>query len=148
MKHYVGLLHLNIRCTKADLPKIEKFYSEVMGLTKGYRPDFKNEGLWLYAGDEPIIHVGARVAEGFLSDKHNGSVDHFAFRMKGATEFREHLRGLGIAFEQQNVPEAGFQIFLKDPVGTVLEFNFPNSEAPADIASGTFAPRIANPTPA
>ena len=26
-----GLLHLNIRCTKADLPKIEKFYGEVMG---------------------------------------------------------------------------------------------------------------------
>ena len=145
MKHYRGLLHLNIRCSKADLPKIEKFYGEVMGLRKGYRPNFKNEGLWLYADDEPIIHVGARVPEAFLQEKHNGSVDHIAFRMTGATEFREHVRSLGIPFEEQNVPEAGYQIFLKDPIGTVLESNFPNEEAPAEIASGTMAPRIAAP---
>jgi catechol 2,3-dioxygenase-like lactoylglutathione lyase family enzyme len=136
-----GLLHLNIRCTKADLPKIEKFYGEVMGLRKGYRPNFGNDGLWLYLGDEPIIHVGARVAEGFLAEKHNGSVDHMAFRMKGAAEFRDHVRGLGMKFEEQNVPEAGYQIFLRDPIGTVLEFNFPNAEAPDDIQSGTIAPR-------
>jgi len=136
-----GLLHLNIRCTKADLPKIEKFYGEVMGLRTGYRPNFGNDGLWLYLGDEPIIHVGARVAEGFLSEKHNGSVDHMAFRMKGAAEFRDHVRALGMKFEEQNVPEAGYQIFVRDPIGTVLEFNFPNAEAPEDIRSGTIAPR-------
>jgi hypothetical protein len=140
-----GLLHMNIRCSKADLPKIEKFYGEVVGLKKGYRPNFKNDGLWLYAGDKPLVHVGARVPDGFLSEKHNGSVDHIAFRMTGAREFRDHVRNLGVAFEEQNVPEAGYQIFLKDPVGTVLEFNFPNSEAPEDIASGTMAPRIATP---
>ena len=140
-----GILHLNIRCSKADLPRIEKFYGEVVGLTKGYRPDFKNEGLWLYAGDEPLLHVGARVADGFLSEDHNGSVDHIAFRMKGATDFRTHVRKLGVKFEEQNVPEAGYQIFLRDPIGTVLEFNFPNEEAPEDIAKGTMAPRTAVP---
>lgn len=136
-----GLLHLNIRCSKADLPRIEAFYGEVVGLRKGYRPNFRNDGLWLYAGDEPLVHVGARVAEGFLSEEHNGSVDHIAFRMKGAAEFREHVRKCGVAFEEQNVPEAGYQIFLRDPIGTVLEFNFPNEEAPADIARGAVAPR-------
>ena len=64
-----------------------------------------------------------------------------AFRMNGASEFRDHVRKLGLTFEEQNVPEAGYQIFLKDPVGTVLEFNFPNAEAPKDIAKGTMAPR-------
>jgi len=141
MKHYQGMLHFNIRCTEADLPKIEKFYGEVMGLKKGYRPDFGAPGLWLYADDEPILHVGGRAPEGFLSEKHNASFDHMAFRMTGAAEFRDHVRKLGIPFEQQNVPEAGFQIFLKDPVGTVLEFNFPNTEAPGDIERGTMAPR-------
>ena len=62
-----GILHLNIRCSTSDLPRIEKFYAEVVGLTKGYRPDFNNEGLWLYAGDEPLVHVGARVADGFVT---------------------------------------------------------------------------------
>lgn len=140
-----GLLHLTIRCSRADLPRIEKFYSEVVGLKKGYRPDFNNEGFWLYAGDESLVHVGARVADGFLSEKHNGSVDHVAFRMSGASDFREHLRKTGVAFEEQNVPNAGYQIFLRDPVGTVLEFNFPNEEAPKDVSSGTMAPRTRAP---
>ena len=136
-----GLLHLNIRCAKSDLPRIEKFYADVVGLKKGYRPDFNNEGVWLYAGNEPLVHVSVRVPDGFLTEKHNGSVDHIAFRMKGAREFRDHVRKTGIPFEEQNVPEAGFQIFMRDPIGTVLEFNFPNEEAPQDVAKGTMAPR-------
>ena len=51
------------------------------------------------------------------------------------------MKKLGIKFEAQNVADAGFQIFLRDPIGTVLEFNFPNSEAPQDVASGTLAAR-------
>ena len=35
-----GVHHLNIRCAVSDLPAIEKFYGELMGLKKGYRPDF------------------------------------------------------------------------------------------------------------
>ena len=68
--------------------------------------------------DEPILHVGARAPEGFLSANHNASFDHMAFRMTGATEFREHVRKLGIKFEEQNVPEAGYQIFLMKPDGS------------------------------
>ena len=70
-----------------------------------------------------------------------GSVDHIAFESQGAADFRARLDGLGIAYEQQNVAGAGYQIFLKDPVGTTLEFNFANSEAPQEITSGTFADR-------
>jgi catechol 2,3-dioxygenase-like lactoylglutathione lyase family enzyme len=140
-----GLHHLNVRCAKSDLPAIEKFYTEVLGLKKGYRPDFNNEGIWLYDGDHAIVHVSARCPEGFLRDTHTGSIDHIAFRATGAGTFRERVRGLGVAFEEQNVPNAGYQIFLRDPVGSVLEFNFPNEEAPGDITSGTMAPRTQAP---
>jgi len=137
-----GIHHLNIRCTAADLGPIEKFYTEVVGLRKGYRPDFKNTGLWLYDGGHPVVHVTARCAEGFLGgEKHNGSVDHVAFRACGAAEFRAHLDALGVVYEQQNVPEAGYQVFMRDPLGTMLEFNFPNEEAPDAIAPGTLAAR-------
>ena len=136
-----GLQHLNIRCAVSDLPKIEKFYGEVMGLKVGPRPNFPNEGIWLWDDTSPLIHVSARCAEGFLQEQHHGSVDHIAFSMNGAAEFRERVSKLGIAFEQQNVPQAGFQIFLKDPLGTVLEFNFPNDEAPEDVRSGTMSER-------
>ena len=135
-----GILHVNIRCTPKDIPAIEKFYGEVLGMKSGARPNFATGGIWLYHGDLPIVHVSARFPEGSIARKHNGSVDHIAFSATGAAEFRERVERLGIEHEVQNVPNAGFQIFLHDPVGTKLEFNFPNSEAPKSVASGTIAP--------
>jgi hypothetical protein len=44
-------------------------------------------------------------------------------------EFRARLQQLGIAFDEQNVAGAGHQIFVRDPVGTLLEFNFAENEA-------------------
>ena len=136
-----GVHHINIRCAVSDLPAIEKFYGDLMGLKNGARPNFPNAGIWLWHDNHPLIHVSARCPEGFLQEKHHGSVDHVAFGMTGAREFREHVKKLGIPYEAQNVADAGFQIFLKDPIGTLLEFNFPNEEAPQDIASGMLAER-------
>jgi catechol 2,3-dioxygenase-like lactoylglutathione lyase family enzyme len=135
-------LHLNIRCSKSDLPAIEKFYGTVFGLKKGYRPDFPFEGVWLYDGDEPIVHVSARFPEGTIAkgDKHSGSVDHVAFKASGAVEFRKRLEGLGVAFQEQNIENAGYQVFLHDPVGTKLEFNFLEEVVPDAVPLGTTAP--------
>jgi hypothetical protein len=135
--------HYNIRCTESDLAPLEKFYGEVAGLKSGPRPAFNNKGVWLYLGDHPILHVSARCPPGFLQEQHHGSVDHIAFQAHGAAEFRARLDRLHIPYEQQNVADAGYQIFIKDPVGTTLEFNFPNSEAPQSVATGTLAPRQA-----
>ncbi len=133
--------HYNIRCAPGDLAPIEKFYGEVLGFRKGYRPDFPNPGIWLYLGDHPILHVSARCVEGFLQRDHHGSVDHIAFQSQGADDFMAKLERMNIPHERQNVPEAGYQIFLRDPVGTLLEFNFPQHEAPAAVGTGTLAPR-------
>lgn len=136
-----GFLHLNIRCSESDLPAIEKFYGDVIGLKKGYRPDFMFGGIWLYDGEDPIVHVSARFPEGSIAKhaKHNGSVDHIAFKTSGAVEFRKRLKSLGIKFEEQNIPNAGYQVFLNDPVGTKLEFNFLNEDVPDAVPSGTTA---------
>ena len=136
-----GFLHLNIRCSERDLPAIEKFYGEVLGLKKGYRPDFKFGGIWLYDGDEPIVHVSARFPEGYVakSDKHSGSVDHIAFKASGAAEFRKLLKRLNVKFEEQNIENAGYQVFLNDPVGTKLEFNFLNERVEDAVPLGTTA---------
>ena len=137
---FEGFLHLNIRCSESDLPAIEKFYGEVLGLRKGYRPDFMFNGIWLYDGDEPIVHVGARFPRGsFVKDTHNGSMDHIAWRASGAVDFRKRLKRLGIEFEEQNIQNAGYQVFLYDPVGTKLEFNFVNEHVEAAVPLGTTA---------
>jgi extradiol dioxygenase family protein len=135
-----GFLHFNIRCSEADLPAIEKFYGDVMGLRKGPRPNFVGPGIWLYDAEEPILHVGARFPKGsFVKDKHNGSMDHIAFRTSGAVEFRKHLKKLGVEFEEQNIEKAGYQVFLYDPVGTKLEFNFLNEYVEDAVPLGTTA---------
>lgn len=137
-----GFLHLNIRCSTRDLPAIEKFYGDVLGLKKGFRPAFKFDGIWLYDGKDPIVHVSARFPEHSIArnEKHSGSVDHVAFKASGAADFRKRLKHLGIAFEEQNIPDAGYQVFLHDPVGTKLEFNFLNEIVPDAVPSGTTAP--------
>ena len=135
-----GFQHVNIRCAESDLPAIEKFYGEVLGLTAGPRPNFPFNGLWLYDGDAPIVHVSGRFPAGsIVVEKHNGSVAHIAFRATGAVEFRKRLKKVGVYFEEQNIPKAGYQVFLHDPVGTKLEFNFPATETPPELPSGTSA---------
>lgn len=136
-----GFLHLNIRCNEKDLPSIEKFYDEVLGLKKGFRPDFKFGGVWLYDGEDPILHVSARFPDGYVAkhDRHSGSVDHIAFKASGAAEFRKRLKKLDVVFEEQNIPNAGYQVFLHDPVGTKLEFNFLSEQVPDAVPRGTTA---------
>ena len=135
-----GFQHVNIRCAESDLPAIEKFYGDVLGLKAGPRPVFAFKGLWLYDGADPIVHVGGRFPPGsIVKDKHSGSVDHIAFRATGAIDFRARLKKVGVYFEEQNIPQAGYQVFLHDPVGTKLEFNFPATETPPELPSGTSA---------
>jgi len=98
------------------------------------------DGIWLYDGEDPIIHVGARYPEGsFVKDRHNGSVDHIAFKASGAADFRKRLTQLGIGFQEQNIKDAGYQVFLYDPVGTKLEFNFLSEQVPDAVPPGTSA---------
>src|SRR5262245_33716958 len=130
-----GLLHVNIRCSPNDLPVLEKFYEDALGMKSGYRPDFDRPGAWIYHEGEPLIHINADSPEGSIMKgrNHNGSVDHIAFKCMDAIQLRDRLVRHGIEFNEQNVKNGGYQIFITDPVGTRLEFNFPNSEAPDTV---------------
>jgi len=135
-----GVHHVNIGCRPRDLPAIEKFYGSILGLTVGYRPDFPNPGVWLYLENHPLIHVVVRFADDWPgSDEKRSSWDHVAFDVTGVDEYRRRLVQYGAHFDEQNVPDAGFQLFVRDPVGNKLELNFPNDEAPAHVASGTLS---------
>jgi catechol 2,3-dioxygenase-like lactoylglutathione lyase family enzyme len=130
-----GLLHFNIRCSPADLETIKDFYRDVLEMRDGHRPNFGFPGAWLYRGNEPLIHISARFPEGSVDrhPHHTGSVDHIAFSCTGPDEFRRRLTRHNVRFEERNLENAGYQIFLTDPMGTKLEFNFPNSEAPSSL---------------
>jgi extradiol dioxygenase family protein len=123
--------HINIRCSASDLSVLERFYSDIVGLHRGDRPKLRNEGIWMYLGDQPLVHISVRCEPGFIQAEHCGSIDHVAFDCEDALELQARLQRMNIPFETSNVAGAGFQIFIRDPLGTVLEFNFPNSEAPS-----------------
>ena len=51
------LHHVNIRTN--NLNAMIEWYSNILGLTKGKRPDtdFKFNGAWMYLGDTAVVHL-------------------------------------------------------------------------------------------
>ncbi len=47
--------HYSIRTTR--LAETERFYTEVLGLQSGPRPEFKFPGIWLYNAGHAVVHV-------------------------------------------------------------------------------------------
>src|SRR5689334_10690437 len=97
-----GLLHVNIRCSVADLAELERFYDAALGLKAGYRPDFDRPGVWLYYDNEPLIHLSAHFPPGSIakSRNHSGSIDHIAFKCTDSRDLRDRLVRNNIEFQE------------------------------------------------
>ncbi len=139
------LNHYSIR--SADLDACRSFYTGVLGLAVGPRPEFPFPGLWMYEGDttvwaNAVVHIigidrnNPKGLQGYLGDrdeatlKGTGVVDHVAFFATGLLPMRERLKGLGIEARERTVPGLGLhQLFLDDPNGVVIELNYPVAEA-------------------
>jgi catechol 2,3-dioxygenase-like lactoylglutathione lyase family enzyme len=120
-----ALEHFTIRCR--DLEHTRDFYSGVLGLTVGPRPNFNFAGYWLYAGETPVVHLVAdEGAVGARDDgESTGRLDHIAFRGENFDAMVALLDAQGIAFRRTTVP--GFrlrQLFVRDPDGILVELNF------------------------
>ncbi len=121
--------HFNIRTKPSDMKAVRDFYVDVIGLTEGARPRFPFPGYWLYGGAEAaILHIAATLPEtapGIAPDKPTGQVDHLALKCSGLVKSREKLQALGMEFSERPVPGWRLtQIFLRDPVGLMLELTF------------------------
>ena len=142
------LNHYSIR--SADLDACRRFYTEVLGLQVGPRPEFAFPGLWLYVGDtavwaNAVVHIigtapasdspddglsnylGARDEAAMYG---TGVLDHVAFFATGLVAMRAKLQRLGLVVRERSVPGLGLhQVFLDDPNGVVIELNYPAAEA-------------------
>jgi catechol 2,3-dioxygenase-like lactoylglutathione lyase family enzyme len=121
-----ALHHFTIRCTPDELPPLLDFYTRVMRLAVGARPEIPAPGAWLYADGQPIVHLYAHLASADLPvEPATGHVDHISFRSHGLEEMRAHLRASGIAFTEAPIPGwAIHQLFLHDPRGLRIEMTF------------------------
>ena len=139
-----SLNHYSIRTTDLDATRV--FYETVLGLTVGPRPPFPFPGLWLYNGDHAsvanamvhVIGMDKNDPEGlkkYLGDRDvsalhgTGAVDHIALTATGLEGMLAHLKRLGVPYRERTVPAIGLhQLFLDDPCGLVIEFNYPADE--------------------
>jgi len=127
-----GLDHYNV--APADLERSRIFYTEVLGLTVGDRPNFTVPGVWLYAAGRPLVHLAVRKVAGEQSP--TGRFNHIAFNATDLNGTIAHLEKCGVAFEVVKVPpmpnhprSGGTQIFLKDPDNVAIELQFTAAES-------------------
>lgn len=144
--------HYSIRT--ADLESSRRFYTDVLGLTEGFRPPFPFPGIWLYLpGDQSdygvvhIIGIDPHDQQGlvdYLGDRDpasltgTGTLDHVAFLATGLRGMHKKLAELKLPFTERTVPSLGLhQVFLTDPSGVTVELNYPADEAHSLAAAGT-----------
>ncbi|NML47031.1 hypothetical protein HHL11_25020 [Ramlibacter sp. G-1-2-2] len=121
-----ALHHYTIRCTPEELPPLLDFYTRVLGLRAGERPVMPAPGYWLYATDQPIVHLYASLPRRQAAvEPPTGPLDHISFRSQGLHEMRGHLQAQGVAFSEAPVPGWPLhQVFLHDPQGLRIEMTF------------------------
>jgi catechol-2,3-dioxygenase len=119
-----GFSHYNLRAPRALLEELRAFYAEVIGLSVGPRPPFASFGYWMYAGDDPVLHLSEARA-GSEPSAAPATFDHAAFRCSDREEFERLLSARGVRFRAARVPlTRQVQLFLTDPAGNGVELNF------------------------
>ena len=117
-----ALQHINIR--SADVERSRAFY-RLLGLTDGPRPPFASMGYWMYAGEDPVVHLVQKKPDEPVLGPGTGDLDHIALGAVGLAAMREELNRQGIAYREAVVPRDGsIQLFVPDPDGVTLELNF------------------------
>lgn len=123
-KGRLRLDHVNLRTGR--LAEMVRWYCEVVGLEEGWRPPFAFPGAWLYAGENPVLHlVGVETA---LRTDGEIALEHFALAAGGSVEldgFRARLGRAGVVAEERRVPGTDIlQLNLYDPDGNHLHVDF------------------------
>lgn len=113
--------HVNIRT--AELARTTAFFTDVLGLSVGWRPDFDFGGAWLYAGDRAVVHL-VEVARPAAASA-GSSLDHFAFAIDDFEDARRRLDAAGIAYRETAAPNGGIrQFFVTEGNGVTFELNY------------------------
>jgi catechol 2,3-dioxygenase-like lactoylglutathione lyase family enzyme len=107
----------------SDIDRTTRFYTEVVGLEVGYRPELSFAGVWLYAGGEPIVHI---ISGKPIAGRDTGAVDHLALKATGSVdESIDKIKTHGVEYTMRKLERTGVtQVFFRDPDGVGVELNF------------------------
>lgn len=117
--------HINVRT--AHLDAMRQWYTEVLGMTDGRRPNFPFGGAWLYANDRPCVHLVEVERQPKTTEPR---LEHFAFAAKGLSDFIATLEARSIPYQTASVPDVEIlQVNLFDPDGNHIHVDFSRDEA-------------------
>lgn len=114
-----ALNHINIVTARMD--ETVAFYGGVLGLARGWAPDFGFRVEWFYAGGQPVVHVME------IADAREGqaAVDHFAFTVSDFDGAVRRLEAHGWAYDLREVEGGAIrQANVTDPNGVRIELNW------------------------
>ncbi len=122
--------HVNI--LTGNLKQMTAWYCDVLGLVKGWRPPFGNDGAWLYLGDQAIVHL---VGEPKTPQTTDPRLEHFALKASGYKAFITKLHAMGIAYQENFIPGTDLvQVNIFDPDGTHIHIDFDLSKETDETA--------------
>jgi catechol 2,3-dioxygenase-like lactoylglutathione lyase family enzyme len=118
--------HINVNTAQLDV--LRAWYSEVLGMTPGPRPNFSFGGAWMYCGGLPAVHLVERAhLEPVSGDL---KLQHFAFAAEDLAGFLQRLKALAVPYRVGIVDDFELcQINLTDPDGNHLHIDFTLAEA-------------------
>lgn len=119
--------HVNLRTTQLDA--MIRWYTNILGLRKGYRPDFGFPGAWMYAGDTAVVHlVGIDGPEGTGSEVEL-KLEHFALTASGAAAFETRLKQTNTLYRRAVMEATRMVAFnIADPDGNHIHVDFSADE--------------------
>ncbi len=121
----LDLNHYSLAVAPEAIEETARFYTEVIGLRDGPRPNFAFPGRWLYCGDTAVVHLLGTGGPKGPEVPGTGQLDHIAFRASGLAAMRAKLENLGIAHRERTVPGRDLQqVFVRDPAGILIELNY------------------------
>jgi len=121
----VGMNHFTVI---AEDPKATlAFYTGLLGLRVGHRPELGFDGAWLY-GDAPqaVLHL---YFDRPAPAQRAGVIDHMAFTARGLRETKARFDQSGTKYDLRQQTGSGiWQLFCHDPNGARVELDFDPSE--------------------
>jgi len=123
----VGMNHFTV--IAQDPQETLDFYTGLLGLKEGPRPELGFAGAWLYAEEEThaILHL---YFDRPVPTQRAGVIDHMAFSGRDLKAVKARFDERGLKYDLRRQVGAGtWQLFTFDPNGAKVELDFEPSES-------------------
>lgn len=123
--------HVALRC--ADTEKVKSFFTDIIGLSIGYRPPFSFPGFWLYTDRKCVLHLfdsgadfhGNKMMNGQFNSSDCNNVDHIAFWSDDYENILTKLQQHNIKYSETTIPDSNIrQVFIQAPENLLVEMDF------------------------